>query len=356
MAQHRAEHRVVVVPIVETWTQGHPFGIPLVRAGVPIEPFETPPRSYIRERRMLIERLSTNRPDVIHTHGYHADVVAALAARRLGLPMVTTVHGFTGGPWRNRVYEYVDCLAFRRFDAVAAVSAPLAATLLRSGVPESRLHVVQNAWGQLSQPLDRTAARRALQLPPDEFVAAWVGRVSREKGLDVLIEALPSVADLPLRLCVVGDGPERAGCAEQALRLGVHDKVRWAGRVNEAGQYFAAFDAFVLSSRTEGVPMVLFEAMAAKVPIVATAVGGVPSVLGPEEAHLTPSDRPDALASAIRRVVTDGPDARRRAAAAAKRLEVEFGEPAWLARYDAVYEAAISRHSRGPVNPSGLEQ
>src|SRR5713101_3623616 len=86
------------------------------------------------------------RPAVVHTHGYRPDVVDAGAARRLGIPTVTTVHGFTGGGWKNRFYERVQRRSHRRFDAVVAVSRPLVEQLLRDGVPPRRLHLVQNAW------------------------------------------------------------------------------------------------------------------------------------------------------------------------------------------------------------------
>jgi glycosyltransferase involved in cell wall biosynthesis len=107
--------------------------------------------------------------------------------------------------------------------------------------------------------------------------------------------------------------------------------------VTEAAPLFPAFDVFVLSSRTEGTPIVLFEAMAAGVPVVATAVGGVPGVVSPAEAVLIPPGDPASLAAAIRTTLRDPAAARERTRAARQRLEREFGAQPWLERYDVVY-------------------
>src|SRR5439155_136427 len=100
-------------------------------------------------------------PDVVQTHGYRPDVLDAGAARRLGIPVVTTVHGYTGGSWRNRLYERLQRRAFRRFDAVVAVSQRLADSLTHDGVPRDRVHLIRNAWAGAEPLLDRDAARRA---------------------------------------------------------------------------------------------------------------------------------------------------------------------------------------------------
>jgi glycosyltransferase involved in cell wall biosynthesis len=288
------------------------------------------------------------RPGVVHTHGCRPDVVDAGPARRLGIPTVTTVHGFTGGDWKNKFYERLQRRAHRSFDAVVAVSQPLVEQLIRDGVPPHRVHFVQNAWQETSPPLNRQAARRALGLGYDGFLVGWAGRLSREKGPDVLLDALVYLRDLPIGISVLGNGREQRSLFARARHLGVDRTVFWHGVVRDAGRLFAAFDVFVLSSRTEGTPMVLFEAMAAGVPIVATRVGGVPDVVSPAEAALCCADDSAALAVEIRAVYRNPAAAQRRAHAARARLERDFSVTPWLKRYEAIY-AHVSRGAPAPV-------
>jgi glycosyltransferase involved in cell wall biosynthesis len=285
-----------------------------------------PPRAYGRERAAVAGLCDRWRPDVVHTHGYRPDVIDAGIARRSGLPTVTTVHGFTGTGWRGRFYERLQRRAFRRFDAVVAVSRPLATLLRNDGVAASRVHLIPNGYAApVFSPRDE--ARQALGLGPG-FVAGWIGRLSREKAPDVFVAAVSKLGPDVVAV-VVGDGRERIQNA----------RVHWLGRVPDAGRLIKAFDVLVLSSRTEGTPIVLFEAMAAGVPVVATAVGGVPDVISEREALLVPSERPDELARAIAVVHDDPVAAKARAEAASKRLVAEYAIVPWVERYASVYDS-----------------
>jgi glycosyltransferase involved in cell wall biosynthesis len=121
----------------------------------------------------------------------------------------------------------------------------------------------------------------------------------------------------------------------------VQARITWHGTVASAGRLMQAFDCFVLSSRTEGTPIVLLEAMAARVPVVATRVGGVPDVVTENEALLVPREDPEAIGHAIRRIITDPASAAQRAEAALHRL-ADFQPEPWLEKYESVY-AAICR-------------
>lgn len=338
--QRRAGHRVSVAAVLGRGVVNHPFVGPLVEAGVDVVPLRLPPRAYLRERAAIEDICRRIRPHVVHTHGYRVEVVDAGVAHRLGIPTVATVHGFTGGDWKNRLYQQLQRRVLRRFEAVVAVSRPLAGVLARAGVPADRLHVVRNAWpegGDGEPPLPRDRARRMLDVPPERFHIGWVGRLTAEKGADVLIAALDSLRDVPLVVSVLGDGRLRPRLETLAARRGLGDRVRWFGNLPAARQLFSAFDVFVLSSRTEGTPIVLFEAMAAGAPIVATEVGGVPDVVSSKEALLVPPEDPASLAEAIRRVYADATATATRARAARRRLEREFALAPWLASYEHIY-------------------
>ncbi len=314
--QARAGHDVHVAAVVDTSCVEPPL-LSTLADGVTTHAIALPARAYGRERAAVKELCRRLRPDIVHTHGYRPDVVDSGVPRRLGIPTVTTVHGFTGGGFRNRLYERLQRRAYRSFDAVVVVSGPLATQLRRERVPADRI--------------------------------GWVGRLGREKGPDVLLDGLVHLTDLPLSVSIVGNGAEQRSLRARAERLGVERIVQWHGLVPDVGRLFAAFDVFVLSSRTEGTPMVLFEAMAAGVPIVAARVGGVPDVVSSSDATLVPPADPVALAKAIRAICRDPGVASGRARRARERLYADFTLPPWIARYDAIYRRVSNKALAWPA-------
>jgi glycosyltransferase involved in cell wall biosynthesis len=199
---------------------------------------------------------------------------------------------------------------------------------------------------QAEAELSPEAARESLGLALQVFQIGWVGRISREKGADILIEALPALSDIKLHVTLIGDGVARTKLEQRVSELDLEDRVTFHGEVARAACLFPAFDLFVLSSRTEGTPITLFEAMHARVPIVATSVGGVPHVLSSDEALLVPPEDPLALASAIRAVHDHPVDAARRATQARNRLENSFAATPWLESYERIYQSAVAARAR----------
>lgn len=334
-------HDVHVMTLCTPGRYAEPFETSLTKAGVTVHHITTPSRRYFHEHQQVSAQYSALGPDVVHTHGMRADVVAGWSGRRLRLPTITTVHGFTGASWKLQVYQRLQLMMLPTFDAVVAVSRPLVQQLARRGVPRERLHLVENAWTESRPIVPRAEARRRLGIDPTQFgtVLGWVGRLSSEKGADVLIEALARIADRDVGVAIIGDGPRRADLEARASRLGIAERIRWCGPIPEAATMFSAFDAFVLSSRREGTPIVLFEAMAARIPIVATRVGGVPDVLPRGTALLVAPDDPDGLACAIRETVTDPRAAAARAATAQDNLRSRYAADAWLTRYETLYDS-----------------
>jgi glycosyltransferase involved in cell wall biosynthesis len=330
-------HRVSVAVVHEPTASDHPFLRSLSGRGLDLVPIPVAPRSYLSERATIAKLCRRLHPDVFHTHGYRADVVDAGVARGLRIPTVTTVHGFTGGDWKGRLYERLQRHAYRKFDAVVAVAEPMADILVRGGVRRERVHLIQNAWDGTVTFLDRQAARQALGVPIEGIRIGWVGRISHEKGPDVILDALALLSDARIALSIVGEGDARVAAVARAAALGIADRITWHGTVHDAARMFPAFDVFVLSSRTEGTPIALFEAMAAGVPIVASAVGGVPDVVSSGEAVLVNQEDPAALAAAVTETLGNPTAALARARAARQRLEREFAVQPWLERYEALY-------------------
>lgn len=334
-----ASHHVAVglglAPGVE-----NPLESALRAGGVAVSRLEVPSRAYARERRLVRGLLERQRPMIVHTHGYRSDVVAAPVARGLGIPTVTTLHGFTGGGWRNRFYEWLQIRSLRRFDRVVVVSRPMARRLEAAGIDQDRIRFIPNAWTGGAF-LPRREARALLGLPAEASVVGWVGRFSREKGADVLIEALVAMGPAAPLACLVGDGSDAESLRALAERAGVGGRIRWPGVVPDAARCLPAFDVLVLSSRTEGTPVILLEAMAAGVPVVTAAVGGIPDVVSPAEALLVPPEDPPRLASALAEAVSDPTAARARAAAARIRLERDHALAPWIERYVTLYRELL---------------
>lgn len=324
---------------------GHPFTSRLDTLGVPNTQVVVAARSYASEYRLLRALITAVQPEVVHTHGYRPDVLAGHIARSRGIANVSTAHGFTGGGLRNRINERIQRFVTRRADAIIAVSHPLAAHLSSAGIARDKIHVVPNAFDASRAILSRSAARQRLRIAPDARAVGWVGRLSFEKGGDVMLDALAR-SDGNWRLSMIGDGPERDALLRRAANLDVAERVTWHGLVENAGSMLSAFDAFVLSSRTEGTPITLFEAMHASVPIVATRVGGVPDVVDETQAILVPNQAPTAIALAVADIMNDQPAAARRSALARARLHASFGMSGWLEKIDAVYGVAIRNASQ----------
>lgn len=316
-----------------------PFAARLRRAAIEVREIRSGRRRYGAEIETLTRVVRETSAVLLHTHVYHADIVGWRAARRAGIPVVATAHGFTTGDLKNRLYQWLDRRLLRRFDAVVCVSAGVRERLLRAGCPPQRLHLVPNGYG--SQPgMAPADARRAVGVTPDAKVIGWIGRVSAEKGPDLLIEAMAAPALHDAQSVVIGDGPETRALAKDAAAR-APDRVRLLGARPDAARLLPAFDVLALTSRTEGTPMVLLEAMAAGIPVVAFAVGGIPDVLDARSGWLVPPGDTRALAAGLREALDRPDEARRRADRARDIVERRYGMDRWLDAMEAVYRGVL---------------
>jgi glycosyltransferase involved in cell wall biosynthesis len=211
-----------------------------------------------------------------------------------------------------------------------------------SGVPTATLRARAPA---------RAVARARLGIAEDDFAVVGVGRLVYVKGFDLLVAALPRVVgELPAaRLVLVGDGPDRAALKAQAVRLGVADRVVLAGAVAGAGagllDYLAAADVCAAPSRNEGMGRALVEAMALGLPVVGAAVGGVPDVVGPDEAgRLVPAEDSQALADALIELGQDAVLRQKLGEAAGARAE-QFTTEVADARLLELYATLVREHA-----------
>lgn len=341
---------VEVVVVLGEDEESHPFVVQ-VHGNVTLHTLHIPHRRYVAEFQHISRILRDRAPDLVHTHGYRADVLAGWAARRIGLPLVGTVHGFTGASARNRFYEWLQRRSYRHFDRVVTVSRPLQTELERVPGLASRLVTIPNARRLPEGLLAPAEARTALGAPPEGFHVGWIGRISAEKGPDVMVDALERFQieeDRPAPYTTfVGEGRERPALENRTLNGPLEGRVGWPGLQPQAARYLPGFDLVVLSSRSEGTPIVALEAMLAGVPLIATRVGGVPDLIEDGEALLVPPEDPLALAAAIREVVSNPKAAADRASAARERTQRVASPSDWAAKHVELYHDVLGGAMHG---------
>lgn len=329
-----------VVLAVLADSSSEPFVERAKQVGLIVEVLAASGRNYLRDLVGLRRVLATHHIRLVHTHGYRADMMGLLAARSRHVPSVATAHGFTLGGRRNRLNQRLGLIALRRHHAVIAVSQPLVDGLRRVGIAANRIALIRNAWTAPSRPyLPMDDARRALGLEASALYLGWVGRLSVEKGADLAIESLARISHRGARLAILGEGRELPRLKELAKGLKLAERVIFLGLVPEAARYLPAFDALVLSSRTEGTPMILLEAAKAHVPIVAADVGGVRDIVVPGAGALVQAGDPGALAIGMDSVLSDRVRALGEADAAARHVDENFSAGAWLDRHMALYRS-----------------
>ncbi len=237
--------------------------------------------SAAREIAGHLERVGA---DVLCCHGYKANLLGRLAARRQKIPVVAVARGWTGESFKVRLYEKLDRFHLRWMDRVVCVSEAQAARVRRTGVPSDRVRVIYNAIDpeRFHEPDTRYRAKllRYFRQPRTQIVGA-AGRLSPEKGFEVFVAAAERVLrEQPsVGFVLFGDGPERARLQKQIHAAGMGQNFILAGFRADLDRFIPHFDLLVLPSYTEGMPNVVLEAFGAGVPVVGTSVGGTPEII-----------------------------------------------------------------------------
>ena len=291
----------------------------------------SPLRDLIATLRLawLIRR---ERPQILHTHTAKAGTVGRLAARLAGgarPPIV--VHTFHGhvlrgyfGPLRSRIFRWLERWLARHTTALVAVSPQVRDDLVAFGVAPPEKFVVIRLGIELEQRVadtdGRSETRRYLGIPPDRFTVGWIGRMTAIKNTEDVLSAFKALrtGGVEATLCMVGDGPDRAELERRAHELGIMRDTLFLGYQQDVAPFYAAFDALVLPSSNEGTPVSVIEALAARTPVVATRVGGVPDVVREgEDGFLVETGDTEALADRLARLAAD-PELRERMGARAR--------------------------------------
>jgi glycosyltransferase involved in cell wall biosynthesis len=284
--------------------KGGPLEQPLAEAGIEVATLGKGEGFRLATARALARLLRERAIDVVHTHNPLVHHYGVLAARMAGVPaVVSTVHGLNNLEKRGKgeLLYLLTSLATDRIVSVCRMAQDFFRATLP--LPKEKMRVIYNGI-----PLERF-----LRLPSrpaaDDFVFGAVGRLVPIKDQRSLLLAFQQVAARypRVRLEILGDGPMRAELEALRDELGLEGRARFCGASEDVTGFLAGLDVFVLSSRSEGLPMTLMEAMAAGVPVVATAVGGIPEFV--EESGcgwLAPPANPEALARAMTAAIEAG--------------------------------------------------
>jgi glycosyltransferase involved in cell wall biosynthesis len=261
----------------------------------------------------LVRIAKESHVDIIHSHGYKGDIlVGSLPKRIRGIPMVRTQHGRTSTKKLSKIwfYEALDWLIMKRMAAVVRVNGAEEGHKAVNCLPDAYSCIIENGIPELKfdpQAVVRTDPEVS-EFCKDGFVIGTIARLSEEKGLIHLVDALRILSrhNAAVKAVIVGEGPQRQFLEAMANDAGLTGRILFAGYRDYAYNYLSHFRVFVLPSLTEGLPITILEAMQAEVPIIASRVGGIPSVLeNGKTGILVEPGNPNALADAINQVLSD---------------------------------------------------
>jgi len=300
--------------------------------------------------RAIRKLIRTEQIDILHTHGYKADIYGYFATRRLGILIIATRHNQRGlqHTLAIRLYEFFDILFLRRFNVVAAVSDLIAGELLRAGVAPHKVTVIGNgidlslfvgASPTLSEELDKG----------QRLLIGTAGRLIPQKGIEYFLVAASEVLkEFPsLLFVIVGEGSHRSTLERLIKDLGIERSVVLTGPRVDMPNVYASFDVFVLPSLEEGMPMTVLEALASGLPVVATKVGAVAKLVCPNQTGILvrPSEAKD-LAGALISLIGD-PELRLRLGQNGRSLvRNEYSSSVMSQRYLRLYEGLLNEKAQ----------
>lgn len=343
-AARRAGHRPLVICLERPGTlapRAAALGAHVLSLGK--RPGLTP--GLVPQLRTIFRRL---KPDVIHSHQVAALCYAGPAARLAGISAVVhTEHGrHYSARRRTRWLGRVSGLWAERFFCVSQEIADDICDLrvARRG----KVHYLPNGIDPrpFASPFDREAARARLSVGPENPLIGTVGRLTEIKCHDVLLRGFARLAGTrsEVRLLFVGEGPRRAELEALAAALGIADRVYFTGYQPDPENYLRLMDVFALTSRSEGMPLAVLEAWAADVPVVATAVGGLPGMIEDGRTGLLLPPHDDAaVARAFARVLDDRPLAARLRMAAREEFDRAYQLDAMAERYERHYRDLLTK-------------
>ena len=229
----------------------------------------------------LVGLIKKHNIHIIHTHGYKSDVLGVLAAKKAGIKVVITPHGFsTDIDFKLKMFIWIGCQMFRFADKVIPLSPQLMSDVRQFGVNEKNLSYIQNGVDLSEIENQKVKSTNSLRVPNERrigFIGQMIGRKNIQHILDVF--NLLAQRDDKVRLYLLGDGDKRAELESYANKLECSEKIEFLGFRDDRIEWLHSFDLFVMSSVLEGIPRCLMEAMAMGIPVVAYDIAGVDQLI-----------------------------------------------------------------------------
>jgi glycosyltransferase involved in cell wall biosynthesis len=297
----------------------------------------------------LLHLCRREKVSIWHGHDYKSNLLGLVVRRFWPMRLVTTVHGWVHHTRRTPLYYRIDRFCLPRYERVVAVSPDLYDQCRGVGVPADQCLLIENGIDCTEFCRRRTPeeAKAAQGLTPGRLVLGAVGRLSAEKGFDLLIRAADQLLKngFDLELLIIGEGDERQRLQTLIDYLGRADRIRLVGYRADVRELYEAMDLYALSSLREGLPNVVLEAMAMEVPVAATRVAGVPRLIANGENGLLaePGDLAG-LTQALARLLADAPLRRRLSQAGRTTIETRYSFAARMDKIRAVYDDLLGRN------------
>jgi len=298
-------------------------------------------------------------PDIVHTQSpFFLGIVGMKWANQIGVPVVSTNHTLYTEycHYLPFVPEFVTRIAlikwmryyYNRCQAIAVPSYPVEKVLRGYGV-RTKIEVIKTGIS-LGAVADRVEVRRTFDIPEDAFLLLYVGRIAKEKNLDLLLNAFDIIKrnHSQTRLMLVGGGPYGQVSARKAQELGLRDSIHFLGMLDRsvAAKTYAAADVFVFPSITETQGLVICEALASGLPCVAVRAAGTPEVIEDGVDGILTENDPNDFAAAVSRLIVDH-ELRRRLSEAGRRNSQRFTPEAMAERFLHFYQSAIDNKLKG---------
>jgi glycosyltransferase involved in cell wall biosynthesis len=296
----------------------------------------------------LLKVCREHRVAVWHGHDYKTNALGLALRPFHRMKLVTTVHGWVHNTARTPLYYKIDRFCLKRYERVYCVSPDLVEACRAAGVKASRLLLLENGIDTAEYTRRRAVAeaKAALGLPAGRLHVGAVGRLEPEKAFDLLIRAVHQLnaAGVGCGLTVVGEGHDRPRLEAVIAELDLADRVQLVGWQSDVKGWFEAMDVFALSSRREGLPNVLLEAMALEVPCVATRIAGIPKLITDgSDGLLVPAGDQAALTEALRRVLSDAGLRERFRAEGRRTIESRYSFANRMAKLGELYDTILGR-------------